>query len=154
MTAPNTTLVWLAFVPLVTLILLWLLGVRYIPHNRVGIVEKLWSPRGSLEGGRHHRARRRGRLPGRAPARRAALLYFPWQYRIHKVPLVTVPEGKIGYVYARDGAPLPPTQTLGRIVDCNHFQDARLPARAAASAAGSARSCARASTRSTSRCSS
>ena len=27
MTAPNTTLVWLAFVPLVTLILLWLLGV-------------------------------------------------------------------------------------------------------------------------------
>src|SRR6185503_17307091 len=50
--------------------------------------------------------------------------YFPWQYRIHKEPLVTVSEGKIGYVYARDGAPLPPTQTLGRIVESNHFQDA------------------------------
>ena len=48
-----------------------------------------------------------------------------WQYRIHKVALVTVPQGKIGYVYARDGEPLPPSQTLGRVVDCNNFQDAR-----------------------------
>src|SRR6185503_15312339 len=32
--------------------------------------------------------------------------------------------GKIAYVYARDGHPLPPTQTLGRTVACNHFQDA------------------------------
>ncbi len=29
----------------------WLLGVRYIPNNRVGIVEKYWSLRGSLKGG-------------------------------------------------------------------------------------------------------
>ena len=50
--------------------------------------------------------------------------FFPWQYRIHKEPLVMISESKIGYVYARDGSPLPPTQTLGRIVDCNHFQDA------------------------------
>ena len=47
------------------------------------------------------------------------------QYRVHKVPLVTIPQGKIGYVYARDGEPLGPTQTLGRIVDCNNFQDAQ-----------------------------
>ena len=26
-------------------------GMRYIPHNRVGIVEKLWSPAGSLTEG-------------------------------------------------------------------------------------------------------
>ena len=37
---------------------------------------------------------------------------------------MTVAEGKIGYVYARDGAPLPPTQTLGHIAESNHFQDA------------------------------
>ena len=48
-----------------------------------------------------------------------------WQYRIHKVPLVTVPQGKIGYVYARDGEPLAPSQTLGCVVPCNNFQDAR-----------------------------
>ena len=51
--------------------------------------------------------------------------FWRWQYRIHKVGLVTVPQGKIGYVYARDGEPLPPSQTLGRVVDCNNFQDAR-----------------------------
>ena len=48
-----------------------------------------------------------------------------WKYRIHKVGLVTVPQGQIAYVYARDGEPLPPSQTLGRVVDCNNFQDAR-----------------------------
>jgi uncharacterized membrane protein YqiK len=48
-----------------------------------------------------------------------------WQYRIHKVNLVTVPQGKIGYVYARDGEPLEPSQTLGRVAACNNFQDAR-----------------------------
>src|SRR5262249_41325915 len=37
----------------------------------------------------------------------------------------TIPQGKIGYVYARDGEPLPPSQTLGRVVPCNNFQDAR-----------------------------
>src|SRR5436853_5954579 len=51
--------------------------------------------------------------------------YWRWQYRIHKVALVTVPQGKIGYVYARDGQPLQPSQTLGRVVHCNNFQDAR-----------------------------
>src|SRR5262249_33728522 len=40
-------------------------------------------------------------------------------------PLVTIPQGKIGYVYARDGESLPPSQTLGRVVECNNFQDAR-----------------------------
>ena len=48
-----------------------------------------------------------------------------WQYRIHKVSLVTVPQGKIGYVYARDGEPLTPSQTLARVAQCNNFQDAR-----------------------------
>ena len=31
---------------------------------------------------------------------------------------------ELGYVYARDGAPLPPMQTLGSVVECNAFQDA------------------------------
>src|SRR5260370_37151535 len=31
----------------------------------------------------------------------------------------------MGYVYARDGEPLQPSQTLGRVVACNNFQDAR-----------------------------
>ena len=48
-----------------------------------------------------------------------------WQYRIHRVRLVTIPQGKIGYLYARDGEPLEASQTLARIVQCANFQDAR-----------------------------
>ena len=40
------------------------------------------------------------------------------------MPLVTVPQGKIAYVYARDGEPLSPGQTLARNVACDNFQDA------------------------------
>ena len=36
-----------------------------------------------------------------------------------------IPQGKIGYVYSRDGDPLQPSQTLARVVPCNYFQDAR-----------------------------
>lgn len=106
------------------LLLSWLAGVRYIPHNKLGVVERLWSFAGSLKEGRIVA------LEGEAGFQAAILRgglhlgYFPWQYRIHLQPLVVVSEGKIGYVYARDGQPLPPTQTLGRTVDSNHFQDA------------------------------
>src|SRR5262249_22569909 len=102
----------------------WLLGIRYLPHAKVGIVEKLWSPKGSLTEGRI--VALNGEAGFQTTLLRGGLhpWYFPWQYRIHKEPLVTVSEGRIGYVYARDGAPLPPTQTLGRIVESNHFQDA------------------------------
>ena len=44
---------------------------------------------------------------------RGGLHYLlPLQYRVHVLPLVTIPQGKIGYVFARDGQPLPPSQTL------------------------------------------
>ena len=105
--------------------LLELLGLRYIPNDRVGVVEKLWSPKGSVAEGRILA------LGGEA-GYQADLLrggfhfgYWRWQFRIHKLPLVTVPQGQIGYVYARDGEPLTAGQTLGRVVNCNNFQDAR-----------------------------
>lgn len=100
--------------------------VRYIPHNRVGVIEKLWSGRGSLSEGRMVS------LTGEA-GYQAQLLrggvhfgYWRWQYRIHKARLVTIPQGEMGYVYARDGEPLSPSQTLARIVPSNNFQDAAL----------------------------
>ncbi len=39
------------------LVAAWLLGVRYIPHTKVGIVEKLWALEGLAEGGPHRRRR-------------------------------------------------------------------------------------------------
>ena len=118
------TIVAYGGIGLVSLVVLpWLLGFRYIPHNRVGIVEKLWSSHGSLQGGSI--IARNGEAGFQATLLRGGVhaWFFPWQYRIHRQPLVAISEGRIGYVYARDGAPLPPMQTLGHIAACNHFQD-------------------------------
>ncbi len=105
------------------LVLLWLLGVRYIPHHKIGVVEKLWSLRGSLREGRIIATRQEAGYQAKILRGGLHIFYFPWQYRIHKQPLVVISEGRIGYLYARDGQPLPPIQTLGRIVDCGNFQD-------------------------------
>jgi uncharacterized membrane protein YqiK len=118
-------LLWIVGVIVTLFVIPWLLGVRYIPHNKVGIVEKFWSHKGSLTEGRI--VALQGEAGYQADLLRGGLHagFFPWQYRIHKEPLVMIAESKIGYIYARDGGPLPPTQTLARIVDCNYFQDAQ-----------------------------
>ena len=103
----------------------WLLGVRYIPHNKVGIVEKLWASKGSLTEGRIIAVNGEAGYQTEILRGGVHAFYFPWQFRIHREPLVSIPEGKIGYVYSRDGQPLAPVQTLGRVVACNNFQDAR-----------------------------
>ena len=104
-------------------ILLAIVGVRYIPHRRVGILEKWWSLRGSLGQGRIIALA--GEAGFQAQVLRGGLyIGFPfWMYRLHTEPLVTIAEGRIGYIYARDGSPLGPTQTLGAVVECNGFQD-------------------------------
>ena len=101
------------------------LTLRFIPNNAVGVVEKLWSAKGSVPEGQIIALN--GEAGYQADLLRGGIHFglWRWQYRIHKCPLVTMPQGKIGYVYARDGEPLPPSQTLGRVVPCNNFQDAR-----------------------------
>ena len=115
----------LAFLFALGFLALMVFGVRYIPHDRVGIVEKYWSGRGSVKSGRIIAAN--GEAGYQADVLRGGIHFFlgRWQYRIHKASLVTIPQGKIGYVYARDGEALAPSQTLARVVNCNHFQDAR-----------------------------
>jgi uncharacterized membrane protein YqiK len=99
-------------------------GVRFIPNDRVGIIEKLWSLKGSVNEGRIMAFN--GQAGYEAQLLRGGIHFgkWFWQYRIHKVPLVTIPQGKVGYVYARDGETLAPGQTLGRFAECANFQDA------------------------------
>ena len=101
-----------------------LLGIVYIPHTQVGTIEKIWSSKGSLREGQI--IARNGEAGFQARFLRGGIHFglYPWQYRIHKEPLVVVAEGKMAYIYARDGVPLDPIQTLGRNVSSNHFQDA------------------------------
>ncbi|HEY7191849.1 MAG TPA: SPFH domain-containing protein [Vicinamibacterales bacterium] len=94
---------------------------RYIPNDRVGIVEKLWSPSGSIKHGIIALNGEAGFQPDLL--RGGWHVLTPFQYRLHQMPLVTIPQGKIGYVFSRDGQPLPPTQTLASNVTANDFQD-------------------------------
>lgn len=116
---------WLVALLILLSIASWLMGVRYIPHTRIGLVEKLWSKTGSLQGGNIIALNGEAGFQSEILRGGVHWLYYPWQYRIHRQPLVTISEGKTGYVYARDGLPLSPMQTLGCVVESNHFQDAR-----------------------------
>jgi uncharacterized membrane protein YqiK len=123
--APTWLIVWAIGAVVGLIVLSELLGLRYISNTRVGVVEKLWSAKGSVPEGCILALN--GEAGFQADVLRGGLHFglWRWQYRIHRAPLVTVPQGKIGYVYARDGEPLLPSQTLAKVVHCNNFQDAR-----------------------------
>jgi uncharacterized membrane protein YqiK len=107
---------------LVALILFWMSNaVRYIPNNRIGVAEKLWSLRGSVKLGFIALHGEAGFQP--QVLRGGWHLLFPFQFRVHVLPLVTVPQGKVGYVFARDGEPLPPTQALASNATAKDFTD-------------------------------
>lgn len=101
----------------------WSGVVRYIPNDRLGILEKLWSFRGSISNGFIALNREAGYQP--EVVRGGLHFFMPFQYSMHRANLVTIPQGQIGYVFARDGKPLPPTQTLASNTDADDFQDVR-----------------------------
>ncbi|WP_195265551.1 SPFH domain-containing protein [Clostridium sp. 1001275B_160808_H3] len=106
------------------IILFWIIGFRIVPNDKVGIVEKWWSTKGSLK---EQIIALKGEA-GYQPALLRGGIHFrtPFIYKVHIVPLVTIPQGKIAYVFARDGKPLDATQTLGNVVkEGNNFQDVR-----------------------------
>lgn len=97
--------------------------VRYIPNNKVAVVERLWSPKGSL-------ARGLIALDGEAGYQAEVLrggyhFFFPFMYKVHPVALITVRPGSLAYVFARDGQPLGNGQILAANDQAADFQDAR-----------------------------
>jgi uncharacterized membrane protein YqiK len=122
----NTSLVLGASVvvlPVVVVLYVLSRAVRYVGNNRVAIVEKLWSRNGSVPGGLIALAGEAGYQP--AVLRGGYHFFVPFQYRIHSEPLVTIPQGQIGYVFARDGLALGPTQTLASNARTADFLDVR-----------------------------
>lgn len=106
----------------VYLLIFKILGLRVIASNEVAVVEKWWSFKGSLK---DSIIALNGEA-GYAPDLLRGGIHFKsvLMYKIHKYPLITVPQGQIAYLFARDGEPLAPTQTLGRIVAAaNNFQN-------------------------------
>lgn len=113
-----TIYLWGALIAIV--VIFFLSGIRFIPNNRVGIVEKRFGAR-SVKG-------RFIALHGEAGYQpdllRGGLHYLiPIQYSVHIAPLVTIAQGKIGYLFARDGEPLSAMQVLASNTTANDFQD-------------------------------
>jgi uncharacterized membrane protein YqiK len=97
--------------------------VRYIPNGRIGVVEKLWSAKGSI---RHGLLALNGEAGFQPDLLRGGFHFFaPFQYRVHIRPMVSVTQGKIGYVFARDGGDLPAGQTLADTSLAQDYRDAR-----------------------------
>ncbi|PYM11295.1 MAG: band 7 protein [Verrucomicrobia bacterium] len=102
----------------------FVLGAVLIQERQVGIVVKRFGAR-ALPPGRFVA------LAGEAGYQADTLApglhfgYWRWQYRIIKVPVTVVPQGEIALVLAADGAAIPPERILGKVADCDNFQDAR-----------------------------
>ncbi len=97
--------------------------IRYIGNNRVAVVEKLWSFKGSIKGGLIALHGEAGFEPD--VLRGGVHVFMPFQYRLHVQTLVTIPQGRIGYVFARDGQPLAADQALAANPHDTDFQDTR-----------------------------
>ncbi len=108
----------IGFFVLIAILSLW---IRYIPNNRVGIVEKRWSNRGSIKSGFIALNGEAGFQPDLL--RGGIHFLAPFQYAVHRASLVTIPQGKMGYIFARDGEQLSPTQTLAANAVVKDFQD-------------------------------
>ncbi|UJB68976.1 VWA domain-containing protein [Acaryochloris sp. 'Moss Beach'] len=98
-------------------------GIVEIDANEVGIVRKKFGPK--LSPGQYIA------LMGEAGYQADVLPpgthfgYLSVKYEIHKVPVVSIAPGEIGVVIAKDGIAIPQRRSLGRVVQCNNFQDAR-----------------------------
>jgi uncharacterized membrane protein YqiK len=117
------------YVILAALVLIFItlkvIGIRIIPSDCVGIVEKWWSFKGSIkDGGIIALNGESGYQP--EVLRGGFHLRTPLMYRVYVQPFITIPQGKIGYVFARDGQPMEPIQTLGKIIkEGSNFQSVR-----------------------------
>jgi uncharacterized membrane protein YqiK len=119
-----TSIIIIAVVTLFFLLLLaFLIGLVIINERTVGVVVKKYGPRlapGQLVA-----------LKGEAGYQADTLSpgwhfgYFPWRFAVKKVPVTIIPQGQIGLVVAADGSPTPANRILGRIVECDNFQDGR-----------------------------
>ncbi|MEM9216099.1 MAG: SPFH domain-containing protein [Cyanobacteria bacterium P01_F01_bin.150] len=50
---------------------------------------------------------------------------YSWKYNVLKESWVVIPQGEIALIIAQDGAPIPAERALGKVVDCESFQDAQ-----------------------------
>lgn len=107
--------------------ILRLFGIIIIPENRIGLVTKNFVIFGSgrtLPDGKIIALNGEAGLQADTLAPGLHFWYWPWQFKIDRVPFTIVQEGKIGLVHAKDGAAIPAGSILGTRVQCDSFQNA------------------------------
>lgn len=103
-------------------------GVVMVPEDKAGIVTKkfvLFGADSKLPDGAI--VALKGEAGVQAEMLAPGIHYgkYPWQYAIELIDFITIPQGKIGVVQARDGKPLVQGRILAKHVDCDSFQDAK-----------------------------
>src|SRR5574341_1857937 len=100
-----------------------MLGLVIISERQVGIVVKKFSSR-SLPPGQLIALNSEAGYQAATLAPGWHFGYWLWQYSVQKAPVIVIPQGEIGLIIAADGVPIPMERILGKVVDCDNFQDA------------------------------
>ena len=108
-------------------ILRFLFGMIIVPEDRIGLVTKkfvLFGADKSLPDGRIIATKGEAGFQAKALAPGLYFGMWFWQYDVTMESFMIIPEGKIGLVMSKDGAPIPTGNILAQSVDCDNFQDA------------------------------
>jgi len=110
---------------LVALVLLvqYGLGLVFIREDQVGVVIKRFALK-NLPPGQIVATHGEAGYQARTLAPGLHFWYWRWQYAIEHASVVTVPQGELALVVSAAGEPIPPGRILGRLVECDQFQDA------------------------------
>ena len=105
-----------------------LVGIVIVPEDSVGIVTKkfvLFGANKTLPDGRIIALRGEAGVQADTLAPGLHWWLWPWQYATVLQKFVFLPEGAIGIVEAKDGAPIAVGRVLGKRVSCDSYQNAR-----------------------------
>lgn len=103
-------------------------GVVIIPQDSIGVVDKKFVVFGSnrtLPDGAVIALKGEAGIQADTLAPGLHYGFWPWQYSISLQKFITIDEGTLGIVEARDGAALPAGRILARKVNSDSFQNAR-----------------------------
>ncbi len=102
----------------------WIAGLIVIGEREVGIVTKKFAAK-SLPAGRLLALNGEAGLQADTLPPGWHFGYFPWQYSVKKDSVVVIPQGEIGLIVANDGNTIPSERILGKVIDCDDFQNTR-----------------------------
>ncbi|MBP7512836.1 MAG: flotillin family protein [Bacteroidia bacterium] len=108
-------------------ILRFLFGMVIVPEDRIGLVTKkfvLFGEHKELPDGRILATKGEAGFQSKTLAPGLYFWMWVWQYDVTMENFTIIPEGQIGLILAKDGAPIPTGNILGQEVECDRFQDA------------------------------